>query len=133
MNNIKSFLKKYELLIILSIILVLIFIIYIIGKSTADPNSGYLKNQTVDNLSFENAEIIYGDGISTFQVEVYNESDDIYSLKNISIKFTDKDNNETILIGYIGESLEKDEAKQIEASIDKDLNDSVSLEYIINK
>jgi hypothetical protein len=44
----------------------------------------------------------------------------------------DKDNSDT-LIGYIGDSIESNETKIITASIDKDITESKSLEYIINK
>lgn len=113
--------------------LLLIGVVFIIRNSIATPNSGLLRNQTVDKLSFENATLVYENGITTFTVEVYNESDDIYSLKNISINLKDKDNKVTTLVGYIGESLDKDESKLITASIDQDLSSSTNLEYIINK
>ena len=78
--------------------------------------------------------VVYENGVTTlFKVEIHNETDDIYTLKNISIKLTDEENNEFILIGYIGESLEKEEAKYLQASIDQDLSSSLKLEYVVNK
>lgn len=134
MNKIKEALKENKkLLLLLAALLVVSIIIFIVGNTFADPNTGYLRNQAVDNLSFENAELVYENGITTFTVEVYNESGDIYSLKNISINLTDENDNVTTLIGYIGETLDKDESKLITASIDQDLSSSVSLEYVVNK
>ena len=133
-KKIKVWFEKYKLhtSVVLGLVL-LVGIIFLIGKSVADPNSGYLRNQTVDGLSFENASLVYENGVTTFTVEVYNESGDTYSLKNISINLKDEDNTVTTLVGYIGESLDKDEAKLITASIDQDLSSSVDLEYVVNK
>lgn len=133
-KKIKIFFEKYKVhtAIVLGLIL-LVGVITVIGRSLADPNSGYLRNQTVEGLSFEDAELVYENGVTKFQVAVYNESGDIYSLKNISINLKDESNKVTTLVGYVGESLEKDEAKLITASIDQDLSSSVKLEYVINK
>lgn len=124
--------NKKTLTIISSLVIVFI-IVFIVGKSLSNPNSGYLKNQLVEGLSFENAEIIYEEGISTFTVEVYNENDTKVDLKTISINLKNADGDITTLVGYIGESLETQEGKLITASIDDDLTDSNNLEYIINK
>lgn len=133
MNRFIELIKKYKIPCTILICLLLTGIIFLIGRSSADPNSGNLRNQTVDKLSFEDASLVYENGVTTFTVEVYNESGDTYPLKNISINFKDANNDIITLIGYIGESLEKDEAKLITASIDQDLSSSVSLEYVINK
>ena len=133
LNNIENFIKKNKIPTLVVSLLVLVSIIVFIGRSIADTNSGYLRNQTVEGLSFENAELVYENGVTTFTVEVYNETEDVYSLKNISINLKAEDGTVTTLLGYIGESLEKDEAKLIRASIDQDLSSSVNLEYVINK
>ena len=135
LNKVKEFIKKNKIAVLVTSLVILVGIIVLIGRniSVADPNSGYLRNQSVDNLSFENANLVYENGITTFTVNVYNESGSLYTLKNISINITDSSNSVTTLIGYIGEELEKDEGKLITASIDKDLSDYTSLEYVVNK
>ena len=125
--------KSKKPIIIIGSLLIVMIVIFLIGRSVADPNSGYLRNQSVDGLSFENAELVYENGITTFTVEVYNESGDIYNLKDISVQLTDEADKVTTLVGYIGESLDVDEAKRITASIDQDLSSSVNLEYVVNK
>lgn len=110
----------------------LIAIAIIIGRSFAF-SAGLLDDQVVDGLSFENAKLEYSEGITTFLVDVYNENGDVYSLKNISIVFTDDKGNTTTLIGYIGESLEKGELKYLSAKVDEDLSNSSKLKYEINK
>lgn len=130
---IESLKENKKSLIILSCLIVLSVVMLIFGKTVADPNTGYLRNQVVDGLSFENANISYADGITTFMVEVYNESGDIYSLKTIDVSFKDKNDKETILPGYIGDTLEVEEGKYLRASIDQDLSDTISISYKINK
>ena len=119
--------------IILGSIVIIVIVAFLVKATLADPNSGYLKNQTVDGLSFENASLVYESGVSTFKVEVFNETDDTYNLKNISIKLIDEKNDETIMIGYIGDSIEKKEGKYLQASIDKELSSISNIEYMINK
>ena len=130
---IESLKENKKSLIILSCLIVLSVVMLIFGKTVADPNTGYLRNQVVDGLSFENANISYVDGITTFMVEVYKESGDIYSLKTIDVSFKDKNDKETILPGYIGDTLEVEEGKYLKASIDQDLSDTISISYKINK
>ena len=133
MFKIKEFINKYKIQTSVVCLFILLCIIFIVSSSFAEPNSGYLRNQTIDSLSFENANLVYENGITTFTVEVYNESGESYSLKNISINLTNDSNDVTTLVGYIGEELETDEGKLITASIDQDLSNSTSLEYVVNK
>ena len=117
----------------LAVVLIVVAIIMIVGGSLADTDSTILRNRTVDGLSFENANLVYENGISTFTVDVYNENKDTYNLKYISINFKDNEGVETTLIGYIGSSIESDTGRKITALVDKDITSSVSLEYVINK
>ena len=110
----------------------LILLIFIIGKTLADSNTGYLRNQTVSGLSFEDANITYDNGVTTFTAKVYNESGSEYTLKTINV-ILDSSNKTTTLTGYIGESLENEEGKILRISIDDDLSDSTKLTYKINK
>jgi hypothetical protein len=132
-KKIKIWFNKFKVPVTILGMLLIVGVIFLIGKSFADPDSGYLRNQVVNGLSFEDASLVYENGITTFTVDVYNESGNTYNLKTISINLTDSDNNITTLVGYIGETLDKDEVKLITASIDKDLSSSVKLEYVINK
>ena len=125
--------KNTKNLIISSLVLGLGILLILIGNSLATSDSTILKKQVVDNLSFENASLEYIDNTSTFKVEVTNNNIDIYNLKYIEIIFKDENNISTKLIGYIGESIDVGETKEIVASIDKDINNSVSLEYSIIK
>ena len=119
----------------LSIILVLVLgvIIYFVGPSIATLDSTILKDQEVEGLTFTNADLVVEDGISTLTVSVTNTNSDTYSLNYIEIVVTDDKDNSDTLIGYIGESIDSNETKIITASIDKDITNSKSLDYVINK
>ena len=73
--------------IILGSVFLVVIVGLIIGRTLtfSDPNSGYLRNQTVDGLSFENATLEYEDGVTTFEAKVYNESGSEYTLKTINV------------------------------------------------
>ena len=102
--------------------------------SLSSTESSYLSDQTIDGLSFEKANLEVVNGVSTYTVEVTNDLDKDYSLKNINIVFKDGSGNEIeTLLGYIGDKLEVGETKLIDASIDKELTDIVKIEYVINK
>ena len=125
--------QKISILVLGSCLLISILALGLRG-SIGSTESGYLSNQTVSGLSFENASIEVANGISRYKVEVINDSGNEYPLKNISIVFKNVSGGEiTTLLGYIGESLDKDEAKIMDASIDMEITDIGSIEYIINK
>ena len=118
--------------IILGSLLLVVIAGLIIRNTLSDPNTGYLRNQTVEGLSMEDASLEYKDGVSTFTANVYNESGDVYNLKTINVILEGK-NKTTTLAGYIGETLEKEEGKVLRISIDQDLSDSTKLTYKINR
>lgn len=125
-NNIKMFTVG-------TLILVVGILLVIIGNSISTPDSTILRDQVVDNLSFNNATLEYVNNETTFEVEVTNKNIDEYTLKYIEILFTDEENNINKMMGYIGNSIKKDETKKVTAKIDKDITNSVSLEYVIIK
>ena len=125
--------KNTRNLIISSLVLGLGILLILIGNSLASTESTILKNQVVDNLSFENATLEYANNVSVFKVEVTNDNTEAYNLKYIEINFKDSSDKVSKLIGYIGEVIASGETREITASIDKDITDSVSLEYSIVK
>ena len=125
--------KNTRNLIISSLVLGLGILLILIGSSLASTESTILKDQVVDNLSFENATLEYANNVSTFKVEVTNDNTEAYNLKYIEINFKDSSDKVSKLIGYIGEVIASGETREITASIDKDITDSVSLEYSIIK
>ena len=115
-------------------VLLLVVLVISLVPSLSSTESGYLADQTVSGLSFESANLEVENGISNYTVEVTNDLEEEYSLKNINIVFKDSSGNEIeTLLGYIGETLEVGETKLIDASIDTEITDVVSIEYVINK
>ncbi len=124
--------KKKIIIGVISVIITIIIVI-IIKKSFAFKNEeDNLKRQVVEGLTFEKAKIEYEEGISKFTVEIYNDTEKEYEVKTIDIEFTNTEGEKKKLIGYIGEVIEKDEVKYLQASIEEDLSDTVDIRYIIN-
>ena len=135
-ERIKKINNKTKAVILVSVILIVGTLGFkLIKNAFANPDSSsYLKDQVVDGLSFENAEFNSENGISKYQVEVINDNTEKYSLKTINVVFKDSSGEEIItLLGYIGESLEINEKKLLDVSVDEEINDIATIEYSINK
>lgn len=137
MNKLKEFVnnlntKTKTTVGIIGVMLVAVLAITI-GTSLADTESNYLKNQKIDGISFEDANVVYKDGVSTITVNIYNTNKDKYNIKTITMNFKDNEGKTITLVSYVGDPLEADEGRQITASIDKNITESVNLEYVINK
>ena len=115
------------------LIIVVAVVIIFVGKSMATTDSSILRNQTIEGLSFESATLEYKDGVTTYTVDVYNENKEKVSLKNIEINFKQEDDTYITLTGYIGNSLDSDEGKKMQASVDIDLTNSTDIEFNIVK
>lgn len=127
-------LKSPIILTSLFVLFIAIFVnIQLSSSSKETAKDEYLKDQTVENLLFKNATLIYENGITTFSVEVENTKNSEYTLNTIDVAFSDEQENKTILLGYIGNKLSVGDSKILTASIDKDLTSSVQLSYKINK
>ena len=94
-------------------------------------DSDLLKDQSVEDLKFKNAQINYENNVSKLSVEVENEKEESQTLKYIKIILKDENEEETTLIGYIGEEIESKATKEISASIDKDITKNTSMRYEI--
>ena len=125
--------KNTKNLIISALVLGLGILLVLIGSSLATTESTILKNQVIEGLSFENASLEYMNDASIFKVSVTNKNTNPYNLKYIEIIFKDENDISTKLIGYIGEEIESEGTKEITASIDKDITNSISLDYSIVK
>ena len=126
--------KKMWIGLAVVVVVVVAVIFYVTGRShSVESSNNVLDNKYVDGLSFENATLKYDDGVSTLNVEVYNESGEIYNLKTIDINVITEDDKQVVLVGYIGDSLEVGEGKILKTSIDQDLSKAKSIVYKINK
>lgn len=138
MNNLrlKKVVDKKKITLIIAIVFIILvsifFIIKMKGTHSVESDDVF-NNQIVDGLSFENAKVSKNNGETTFNVEVYNETDVIYDFKNITIKIITVEGQEYNLLGSIDKEIKVDEGKYISTKIDDEIGDIKEIEYIINK
>ena len=125
--------KKRAIGISVVVLLVIGCIVYFTGRTHSTSDDGVFKNQIIDNLSFENGDLKVSNGESTITVEVYNDTDSDYTLSTIDVIVTLEDNTKETLTGYVGDKIKTHEAKVLSVSIDKDLTNMKSIEYIVRK
>ena len=126
--------KNKRLAMLISGVLALLIIIVSASMSLSvrlTNDSDLLKDQSVEDLKFKNAQINYENNVSKLSVEVENEKEESQTLKYIKIILKDENEEETTLIGYIGEEIESKATKEISASIDKDITKNTSMRYEI--
>lgn len=126
--------KKITLFIaIVFIVLVSIFLVIKMKGTHSVESNDIFNNQIVDGLSFENAKISKNNGETTFNVEVYNETDNTYNFENITIKIITVEGQEYNLLGSIDREIKVNEGKYISTKIDDEIGDIKEIEYVINK
>ena len=126
--------KNKRLAMLISGVIALLIIIVSASMSLSvrlTNDSDLLKDQSVEDLKFKNAQINYENNVSKLSVEVENEKEESQTLKYIKIILKDENEEETTLIGYIGEEIESKATKEISASIDKDITKNISMRYEI--
>ena len=126
--------KNMKTGIIAGLAIVLLAVVIVgIGRSVATKEGSTLKNQKQKGLSFENASIEYKDKLSTFTVDVYNETDKTVNVKKIDITLKNKD-NDSITLNYELGNLQADEGRKIIIdNIDYDLTGYTNITYKIHK
>ena len=136
-NAIKEFIERNKKEVgILGLVILLIGVYAIINlpkKTYAADTDGIFKKQIVNNLSFENGKIEYKDNASILTVDIYNDTDDDYSLNTIDVTVTLENGDKEVLPGYVGNVIKAHEGKVLSTSIDKDITNIKSIEYTINK
>ena len=116
--------------VIIGIILVTSVLLISINFSKAADTSTLLSDQVVDNLKFMNTSLEN----NKLTVVVYNTLEYSYNLKTIDVTFQDENYEEiTTIRGYIGNSLEQQDMKQLVVSTDVDLSNAAHIKYTINK
>lgn len=128
-ENIISFIKKYKLYLIIFLVVVIALIVGIIisfkfnkekisiakePKIVANTKEGIIKEETYENLKFNNISLITEDGYTTFTADVTNTSAENSTISDVDIVLQDKDGNEVITLrGNIGEPLKPNETRTI--------------------
>ncbi len=124
--------KKKYLVSFIAIIIVIIgsVLLYKFTTSKAMDTTTLLSDQVVDNLKFMKTKLEN----NKLTVVVYNQLEESYNLKTIDVEFQDENYNKiTTVRGYIGESIDNKDMKQLVVSTDVDLSNASHIKYIINK
>ena len=124
--------KKKYLVSFIAIIIVIIgsVLLYNFTTSKAIDTTTLLSDQVVDNLKFMKTKLKN----NKLTVVVYNQLEESYNLKTIDVEFQDENYNKiTTVRGYIGESIDNKDMKQLVVSTDVDLSNASHIKYIINK
>lgn len=124
--------KKKYLVSFIAIIIVIIgsVLLYNFTTSKAIDTTTLLSDQVVDNLKFMKTKLEN----NKLTVVVYNQLEESYNLKTIDVEFQDENYNKiTTVRGYIGESIDNKDMKQLVVSTDVDLSNASHIKYIINK
>lgn len=138
-ENIISFIKKYKLYLIIFLVVVIALIVGIIisfkfnkekisiakePKIVANTKEGIIKEETYENLTFNNISLITEDGYTTFTADVTNTSAENSTISDVDIVLQDKDGNEVITLrGNIGEPLKPNETRTITSVTKGELKD----------
>lgn len=123
--------KKYLVsCIVIGLVIVGSIVLYNFTTSKAIDTTTLLSDQVVDNLKFINTKLEN----NKLTVVVYNQLEESYNLKTIDVEFQDENYNEiTTVRGYIGETIDNKDMKQLVVSTDVDLSNASHIKYIINK
>ena len=116
--------------IVIGLVIVGSIVLYNFTTSKAIDTTTLLSDQVVDNLKFMNTKLEN----NKLTVVVYNQLEESYNLKTIDVEFQDENYNEiTTVRGYIGETIDNKDMKQLVVSTDVDLSNASHIKYIINK
>lgn len=123
--------KKYLVsCIVIGLVIVGSIVLYNFTTSKAIDTTTLLSDQVVDNLKFMNTKLEN----NKLTVVVYNQLEESYNLKTIDVEFQDENYNEiTKVVGYIGETIDNKDMKQLVVSTDVDLSNASHIKYIINE
>ncbi len=124
--------KKKYLVSFIAIIIVIIgsVLLYKFTTSKAMDTTTLLSDQVVDNLKFMKTKLEN----NKLTVVVYNQLEESYNLKTIDVEFQDENYNKiTTVRGYIGESIDNKDMKQLVVSTDVDLSNASHIKYTVNK
>ena len=117
-------------IVVIAVVIITAMLLVSLNFSKAADTSTLLSDQVVDNLKFMNTSLEN----NKLTVVVYNTLEDSYNLKTIDVTFQDENYEEiTTIRGYIGNSLEQQDMKQLVVSTDVDLSNAAHIKYTINK
>ena len=116
--------------IVIGVVIIGSVLLYNFTTSKAMDTTTLLSDQVVDNLKFMKTKLEN----NKLTVVVYNQLEESYNLKTIDVEFQDENYNKiTTVRGYIGESIDNKDMKQLVVSTDVDLSNASHIKYTVNK
>ena len=125
--------KTKIILIAVSIIAIIAAVVIILTREVPSTTSAsyevVLDDVTVDNLRFVSGKITNNNLV----VQVQNTTSTTYNLNYIDVTFKNGNNNIITISGYIGESLESNEIRNLNIKTDVDLSNTNNVLYSVIK
>lgn len=102
-------------------------------EPSANTNEAVIGEQTIDGLKITNVTLISQGERATFSADVVNITDADIEAKSFNIIYKDEDGDEIVtLLGVIGYTIAPNESVTVTSSVDMDLSDAKSVEYVRN-
>jgi len=102
-------------------------------ETIVDGNENVLEEKVVDGITFTNILFTRESEQSVYVTQVTNNTDKVVTMSTFNIILKDKDGNTVYtLSGYVGGDIQVSQAKVISNTIDMDLSNVTSAEYVIN-
>lgn len=135
----KKYINKKNIIIFICFVLLIVMGTFAFKESQKiqykrkNPNEivtkGIKKDETYNGLTFTNTKLVKEAGIYTLTTIVKNTTSKPIDVEEVSIPVKDKEDIVIVsLLGYIGDTLQPNEERQISASTDMDLSNAYTKE-----
>ena len=126
--------KTKKIITIVSVVMIVIAVGIVLSRSvpptTSTEGINSFEDTTVDGLRFSNIKMV-GNQLTAL---VQNTLSSKTSIKSITVKFYDKNNNEIDSVdAYMGSKLEANEMKSLDVKTDADLSNLGNISYEVNR
>lgn len=102
-------------------------------EPSANTNEAIIGEQIIDGLKITNVTLISEGEYTTFTADIVNVTDAAIDAKSFNIIYKDKDGNEIVrLLGYIGSTIAPNESVTVTSSVEMNLSNAKSVEYVRN-
>ena len=99
----------------------------------SNTNEEVIGKKEIDGLTIEKSSLVYEDGLSTLTTSITNTTQERMMVDSIKITYIDSEDNETVLVGPIGDYIEPSQVVYITSTTDIDLSAAVKVVYEIVK
>lgn len=105
----------------------------VVSEPSANTNTNVIAEQDFEGLKINNVSLITEGETSVFTADVVNTTSENIEVKSFDIIMKDANGNEVItLLGYIGNTIAPNNSSTITSSVEMDLSNVVTVEYVRN-